>query len=124
MTYFLPKSAKEVYAAWLSSEEHSSFTGSLASIQEELNSQYSAWAGYISGKILGLEKDKRILTSWRTTDFHDSHEDSLLEIELSDTSKGCKLYLKQWNIPEGMGGRYMKGWDDNYFQPMLKYFSK
>jgi hypothetical protein len=46
------------------------------------------------------------------------------EIILGDTDKGCKLTLKQWNIPEGQGKSYKEGWVKFYFKPMEKYFNK
>ena len=124
LTYYFPVSSSEVYKAWLNSELHSAFTGSLAAIQEEINSRFTAWDGYITGQILDFDKDKRILQSWRTSDFHMDDDDSMVEIEFSDTENGSKLYLKHWNIPDGQSARYMTGWDEFYFQPMLKYFSK
>ena len=120
----LPVKSDKVYASWLNSEFHSAFTGGLAAIQDEVNSRFAAWDGYITGTILELEKNKRILQSWRTTDFHMNQDDSMVEVELLDTEKGCRLRLKHWNIPDGTSARYMSGWDEHYFQPMLKYFSK
>jgi activator of HSP90 ATPase len=123
LTFTFPVSAHKVYKAWLNSEMHSAFTGSMAAIQEEIGSRFTSWDGYITGMILELEEDKRILQSWRTADFPMDQDDSMVEIELSDQGSGCKLRLKHWNIPTKQGAQYLKGWDDFYFQPMLKYFS-
>ncbi len=117
--------SSDVYSAWLDSKKHEDFTGGgPANISENAGSNFTAWNGYISGKILELEKGKRIFHSWRTTDFPENAEDSFLEILLEDTKKGCKLTLKQWNIPEGQGKDYEKGWQDFYFKPMKEYFTK
>lgn len=123
LTCNFPVKASAIYEAWLNSELHSAFTGGTAAIQDEIESRFTAWDGYITGMILELDKGQRILQSWRTTDFHMDEDDSLVEIELSDTDKGCRLLLHHWNIPEGKSAKYMTGWDEHYFQPMLKYFS-
>jgi len=117
-------SSGKLYKAWLSSKEHSAFTGGKAKIQNKTGCKFTAWDNYISGEILELDEGKRILQFWRTTDFPKDDEDSILEILLGDTAKGCKLTLKQWNIPGGQGKSYKEGWVKFYFEPMAKYFNK
>ena len=118
-----PAPASRLYREWLNSATHSAFTGGPAAIEGVVDSSYTAWDGYITGRILELEENKRILKSWRTTEFESGHEDSMLELEFTDTANGCRLHLKHWNIPDGQSARYLKGWDEFYFQPMRKYFS-
>lgn len=118
-----PISAIELYNAWLDSKKHSAFTGGgPASIKDETGSKFSAWDGYIEGEILALEEGKRILHSWRTTEFPENAESSLLEIILEDSKTGCTLTLNHWNIPEGQSKEYKQGWIDFYFKPMKEYF--
>jgi len=119
-----PINSKKLFNAWLSSREHSAFTGGKAKIQNKVGSKFNAWDNYISGEILELEEGKRILHFWRSNDFPKNAEDSLLEIVLKETDKGCRLILKHWNIPEGQGKSYKDGWVKFYFEPMKKYFNK
>ena len=65
-----------------------------------------------------------MLMRWRTNEFPEDAEDSILEITLEDVDKVCRLTLQHSNIPGGQGERYKNGWDEHYFQPMLKFFSK
>lgn len=123
LTCDFPVPAKDVYAAWLNSEMHSAFTGGLAAIENDVHSRFTAWDGYITGMIIELEENKRILQSWRTSEFHMDDDDSMVEIEFTEEENGCKLRLKHWNIPKEQGGKYMTGWNERYFQPMRKYFS-
>jgi uncharacterized protein YndB with AHSA1/START domain len=71
----LPVSPKVVYSAWLNSEEHSQMTGSPASVSSIVGERFEAWDGYIQGKNLELEAPKRILQSWRTTEFEETDND-------------------------------------------------
>ena len=123
LTCKFPVKSDVVYAAWLNSELHSAFTGGLAAIQDEVNSRFTTWDGYITGLIIELEENKRIMQSWRTSDFHMDEDDSMVEVEFHEDNDGCTMFLKHWNIPTGKGGQYMSGWNEHYFQPMLEYFS-
>jgi activator of HSP90 ATPase len=116
---------KELYLAWLDSEKHSAFTGSAAVIDPTVGGHFSAWDGYIEGKIEELEPYQRILQSWRTTDFPTGSPDSVLEVLFeTNVDGGSKLTLRHSNIPAGQGRDYEQGWIDYYFVPMKEYFPK
>ncbi len=117
-----PVTSKDIYDRWLSSEGHAAITGGEASIEPVEGTAYSAWDGYITGTVKELEPGKRMLMSWRTSEFPEDAEDSLVEILLKDTNDGCSLTLNHTNIPEGQGSNYNQGWEDHYFSPMRDYF--
>jgi activator of HSP90 ATPase len=119
-----PITPDKLYKAWLDGKEHSAFTGSKATISKVLNRKFTAWDGYISGKNLILEPNKRIVQSWRATDFPEKHPDSFIELVFEPKKTGTKVTLKHSGIPEGMGKDYKKGWKDFYFKPMKEYYSK
>ena len=117
-----PVSATTVYHAWLNSREHSSMTGGEATIEPTIGSEFSAWDGYIWGKLTSLVEGKEITQSWRTGDFAPGDEDSILTVRLKDTDDGCELELIHSNIPDD-GADYYNGWQDHYFEPMTTYFA-
>jgi activator of HSP90 ATPase len=119
----IPAEPKAVYAAWMSSSGHGAMTGSGARIAARAGGAFSAWDGYISGKTLELEKDARIVQTWRTTEFGPDDPDSNLEVLLQATRGGTKVTLVHTNIPVGHGEEYRKGWIDFYFRPMKEYFA-
>ena len=122
LTLTLPTDPKTLYNGWLDSETHTEFTKSKAIIEKKVGSSFSAWDGYISGKNELLHMNKRIVQSWRTTDFSEEHEDSLLEVSFEKVEKGTKLTLSHSNLPENTGKTYRKGWREHYFKPMKEYF--
>ena len=65
----LPATPQAVYDAWLDSAAHSAMTGSKAKIGNSVGERYTAWDGYIAGKTLELAPGRRIVQSWRTTEF-------------------------------------------------------
>ena len=76
----IPASPSEVYEAWLSSEGHTGMTGAEANCTAEVGAEFDAWDGYIAGRNIELEPDRRIVQSWRTVQFADSDPDSQIEV--------------------------------------------
>jgi uncharacterized protein YndB with AHSA1/START domain len=123
LTCSLPAPPETVYDAWLSSAGHSAMTGAKAKISERLGAAYSAWDGYISGKTLELVPGRRIVQSWRTTEFSPEDPDSTITIDLVATKSGTKLTLTHRGAPDGQTSYETEGWRDYYFAPMVEYFS-
>ncbi|MCX6175094.1 MAG: SRPBCC domain-containing protein [Ignavibacteriales bacterium] len=119
-----PVTQKRIYDAWLNSKEHSAMTGGKATASTKVGGKFTAWDGYISGKNLELIPNKRILQSWRSTEFPKDHLDSYLLVKLEKTNGGTKVTIIHSEIPQGQSASYKKGWKDFYFTPMKKYFSK
>ena len=119
---WVPAPPSKVYAAWLDSEGHSAMTGSPAKASAVIGTTFEAWDGYISGMNLELEPDKRILQTWRTTEFDPADEDSLLEILFEEMDGGTNVTINHSRLPED-GEQYLQGWLDFYFEPMKSYFS-
>ena len=113
-----------LYRAFLDSAIHSEFTGSPASIDNRVGGAFTAWDGYISGEILELEKNRRIRQRWRTTEFSDTDEDSLLEIEFIEKDGKTTIRLTHSNLPEGTEEDYKQGWKEFYFAPLKEYMKK
>lgn len=116
-------SAKEIYETWLSGKGHSEMTGGRASISDKVGEKFSAWDGYIKGKNLELEPNKRILQSWRTSQFEENEKDSQIEILLNEADGQTELILIHTDVPES-GEHYKAGWENHYFTPMKEYFRK
>jgi len=113
----------EVYKAWLSAREHGLFTGAKATITARVGSRFSAGDGYISGKTLEVEPGRRIVQSWRTTEFSETDPDSRLEILVAPAKGGTRLTLKHAALPPGTAAKYRDGWREFYFEPMRAYFA-
>ena len=121
MTTVINASPRKVYAAWLDPRAHSAFTGSKATGGSRVGDAFTAWDGYILGVHLELEPGRRIVQSWRTSDFPPGSEDSRLEIVLLEVAGKTRLTLTQSNIPDGQAEQYREGWEDFYFAPLAKF---
>jgi activator of HSP90 ATPase len=114
-------SAKKLYIAWLSAKEHAKMTGGEATCEAVVGGDFSAWDGYITGKIISLIPNQEIVQTWRTTEFSENDEDSEVTIQFVETNDGCDVILTHKNIPAGQPD-YAQGWEDYYFTPMTDYF--
>lgn len=121
---FIPASPKVLYDAWLSSELHGAMTGTECDIDPGIGGRFSVSDGYITGVNLELEPCKRILQSWRTTEFPEKSRDSRLEVLFVPSAGGTAITLVHSDIPSGQGEMYREGWQEYYFEPMIKYFKQ
>lgn len=112
---------KRLYEAWLDSELHTAMTGAEASCSNEVGGVFSAWNGYIKGKNKSLIPNKEIVQAWRTTDFSEADEDSILMVRFNEHPDGCQLELIHQNIPK-VDADFESGWKKYYFEPMQKFF--
>lgn len=117
----IPATPETVYAAWLDSDEHAGMTGDTARVSAVVGESFEAWGGYIQGRNLELEAGKRILQSWRTSEFEDSEPDSLLEVVFTPEGSNTRVTIRHSNLPPH-GMQYQQGWIDSYFTPMKEYF--
>ena len=119
----LPASPKAVYEAWMSTAGHTAMTGADAKVDPRPGGTFEAWDGYITGKTVALEADRRIVQRWRTSEFLASDPDSEIEVLLEPVEGGTRLTLHHRNVPDGQFGYERGGWQESYFEPMKDYFS-
>jgi len=111
-----------IYAAWLDGKSHTNMTGGEATGEPTVGSEFTAWDGYIWGKNLELEPASRILQSWRTSQFTDDDEDSVIEVTLAaHGDESTTVTLKHSNVSDDQAEGYEGGWVDHYFEPMVAY---
>jgi uncharacterized protein YndB with AHSA1/START domain len=118
----IPASPDALYDAWLSSELHGKMTGSDASIQPHVGGAHRAWGDYIRGTTLELEPGKRIVQSWRTSEFPADHADSKIVVSFAEEDGQTRMTIDHTDVPEGDGPKYSGGWQDFYIKPMLAFF--
>ncbi|MBC8452997.1 MAG: SRPBCC domain-containing protein [Chloroflexi bacterium] len=116
-------SPQVLFDAWLDGEQHGAMTQAPATASRDIAGIFTAHDGYINGINLELEEGKRILQTWRTSQFADTDSDSSIEVMLEAISAGTRLTLTHWNVPDDQADGYESGWQDFYFTPMQEYFS-
>ncbi len=93
-------------------------------MSDEVGAEVTAWDGYDSGRNLELVPGERIVQSWRTTEFADGDQDSIITVVLQEVDEGTLLTLEHRNVPDAHRSYEEGGWQSNYFEPMVAYFSE
>ena len=61
---------QRVFSAWMDGREHAAFTGGGEAVVEPwTGGRFIAWDGYIHGILLGVDEGRRIVQTWRTSEF-------------------------------------------------------
>ena len=92
--YTLNASPEEVYAALTQPATIQLWSGTVAIMSTEANSEFSLWEGSIEGKNLEFEKDKKIVQEWY---FGEQEEASIVTFKLFADKNAAELYIPEQN---------------------------
>ncbi len=104
----IPAAPEAIYDAWLDSAGHSKMTGAKATASDRVGAEFMAWDGYITGKNLELVRARRIVQSWRTSQFDEDDADSTIAVTLEPASGGTVLTSNTPTCPTARSTRAMK----------------
>jgi activator of HSP90 ATPase len=114
----------EVYEVFTNSRKHSAFTGSKATCSPKVGGKFTAWDGDIAGRNLELEKGKKIVQEWSTTEWPDGYSPSRLELTLKKVKGGTEIWMIHSNVPAEQADDLAEGWTEFYWRPLKEYFAK
>ena len=120
----VPATPVEVYEAFIDAKKHSAFTRSKATCDPRVGGEFTAWNGYISGKNLELEKGKKIVQEWITTDWPQNYPPSRLELNFKAVKAGTEISMIHSEVPAEQADDTKQGWIDFYWEPLKEYFKK
>lgn len=114
---------EQVYDVLMDSDAHTELTGAKAVMSPDVGGAFTAYDGYITGKNLELVKSRRIVQEWRgdETDWP-KEQMSKVTYQLKTVEGGTQLDFSQEGIPDSQFAAIAKGWDDFYWQPLIKKF--
>jgi uncharacterized protein YndB with AHSA1/START domain len=116
---------QRVFSAWMDSREHAAFTGGGEAVVEPwAGGRFIAWDGYIHGILLGVDEGRRIVQTWRTSEFPHESRDSRLVVEFEPTRGGTRVMIKHSDLPPSHVKKYEKGWTEHYLKALARYFAK
>lgn len=113
----------EVYEMLMDSRRHSKFTDAKASISRKIGGKFTAYRGYIHGVHLDLVPDKKIVQSWRGSDWPEGHY-SKATFSLKKVKNGTRLSFTQTGVPDQHYADINQGWRDFYWKPMKEMLEK
>ena len=107
----------------MDSKKHSKFSGSPANISRKVSGKFTAYGDYIEGENIELVADKKIVQSWRASDWPEGEYSEVI-YSIKPAKNGTELVFTQTGIPEESFDEIKKGWDDFYWKPMKKMLEK
>lgn len=116
-------SPHEIYEMLIDSRKHSKFTGSKASISRAVGGKFSVFDGGLSGVNLELVTDKRIVQSWRLSEWTEGYF-SKATFSLVEIKGGTRLNFTQTDVPVESYEDVLQGWHEYYWKPMKKLLEK
>ncbi len=116
---------QRVFSTWMDSREHAAFTGGGEAVVEPWSGgRFIAWDGYIHGILLGVDEGRRIVQTWRTTEFSPESRDSRVVVEFEPARGGTRVVVRHTDVPPSFLKRYEKAWAEHYLKPLARYFAK
>ena len=115
-------SPHDVYELLMDSEKHTKFTGAKAIISRDIGGAFTAYDGALSGTILELAPDSKIVKSWRGSgDGWVEGHFSTATFTLEAVGNETRLTFVQTGVPEGEHESISNGWQ-TYYWPKMKEF--
>jgi activator of HSP90 ATPase len=113
----IKSSPHAVFEAFMDSKRHSKFTGDKAVISRKVSGKFTAFNGYADGKNLEIIEDKKIVQTWRASDWPENHY-STITLILMMVGAATKLTFTQTDVPDDRLADIKQGWTDFYWKPM------
>jgi activator of HSP90 ATPase len=116
-------SVHDVYEMLMDEKKHALFTGGSARISREPGGTFATNDGYSTGTNKELVQNKKIVQTWRASDWPEDHY-STLTITVSPVPSGTKLSFIQAGVPDDQYEEISQGWHDYYWNPMKAALKK
>ncbi len=113
----------EVYEALMDEKKHAEFLGAGAKISRKIGGKFVVYDGEVDGKNVELVPDKKIVQTWRYSDWPEGRY-STITFEFEPTSSGTKMTFTQTDIPDDKYEDIKEGWKDYYWAPLKQYFTR
>jgi len=99
-TIHFKATAHALYEALMDSKKHAAFTEAQATISRKAGGTFQAYDGYATGKNIELIPDKKIVQSWRASDWPEGHH-SLVTFEFKEKNGGDRPRVHPDRHPSG-----------------------
>jgi len=83
---------------------------------------YTEVKGAIFGKYIELDKGKKIVQEWKTTEWPNGYPPSIFELNLKKLDDGTEIEMIHSKVPKEQADNYDQGWKEYYWKPLKAYF--
>ena len=119
----LPATADRLFEMYLDPEGHEAITGAPVTISPEPGSEFRAFNGALSGRML-LTAPRIIVQSWRANHWHADDLDSILVLTFWPAGASGRIELVHTNVADHDAQEVTEGWDKYYWKPWQRYLQR
>lgn len=92
-------------------------------IQAEVGGGFRLFGGYITGQLIELVPDTRIVQVWRSGGWEPGAY-SIVAFTLQDSGQGSRLLLDHHGFPDDQAEHLAEGWRVNYWHPIKLFLEQ
>jgi len=125
-TFDVPASV--LYRTFLDATDLSRMTHSQATIDPKVGGEWTLFNGAVRGKLLELDQDRRIVQSWRFSNWKDTDESKVVLSFVSQGPACTTINVEQTGVPshDRFGNPdqeklCLDGWEEKYFNGLSKF---
>lgn len=111
---------KDVYNALVDPVQHARFTGAAAKISSKVGSAFSLWDRSLTGIVVAVERDRRLVLAWRSEGWPKGHY-SIAQFTFAKVRGGTRLTFEQFGIPSSDFADIRDGWKRYYWEPLRTF---
>ena len=119
-TFVLHADIEDIYAALTNPLTIELWSGYPAVMEAVPGKEFSMWEGDISGKVLEIEPDKKIVQEWY---FGDSEEKSIVTIYLLSDFGSTQVTVEHTGIPDDDFENISEGWREYYMGAIERFYN-
>ena len=113
-----------VYALWIDPPQQGMITEAFAKINPRIDGSYELWDGVVRGKFILLDAPKKIIQTWRTSEFSPQQPSTKLTLDFKPHRLGTRLLITHENIPNAFLSQFEFAWKEFYFPRLKLHFQK
>jgi activator of HSP90 ATPase len=120
-TVTLPGSAARLFEMYLDPMIHGAFTGAPVTISSTPGSEFRAFNGALSGRMLYTLPKRLIVQSWRANHWSAADLDSTLILTFWPSGDSGRIELVHVNVADHDVQGVSEGWEKYYWKPWRQY---
>ena len=120
----LPAPAERLFAMYLDPKIHEAFTGAPVTISSDPGSEFRAFNGMLSGRMLYTVPKRMIVQSWRASHWKPEDVDSILTLTFWPEGDAGRIELVHANVADHDFQGVTEGWENYYWKPWREYLQK
>ena len=123
-TVRLPASPAELFDSYLDPKRHAAITGHPVTISTKPGSEFRAFDGMLSGRIVAVIPKRLVVQTWRSGKWKEKDADSILILAFSGDPGYGQIDLVHVNVADNDVQGVTEGWEKFYWAPWRRFLGQ